>query len=63
MNGKILVVDDEADIRLLLRMELEERGFTVQEAGNGPEGMERFKAEYPDLVSPISGCPGWTAWP
>ncbi|MDD5154168.1 MAG: response regulator [Desulfovibrionales bacterium] len=58
MNGKILVVDDEADIRLLLRMELEERGFTVPEAGNGPEGIERFKAEYPDLVIADLRMPG-----
>ncbi|MDI6790758.1 MAG: response regulator, partial [Thermodesulfobacteriota bacterium] len=58
MNGKILVVDDEADIRLLLRMELEERGFTVPEAGDGPEGIERFKAEHPDLVIADLRMPG-----
>src|SRR4030042_1482748 len=58
MNGKILLVDDEADIRLLLRMELEERGFTVLEAENGPEGIERFRVEHPDLVIADLKMPG-----
>jgi YesN/AraC family two-component response regulator len=58
MNGKILLVDDEADIRLLLRMELYEKGFTVVEAGNGPEGIERFRAEHPDLVIADLKMPG-----
>ncbi len=58
MNGKILVVDDEADIRLLLRMELQERGFTVLEAENGPEGIEMFKAGHPDLVIADLKMPG-----
>lgn len=58
MNGKILLVDDEADIRLLLCMELYEKGFTVVEAGNGPEGIERFRAEHPDLVIADLKMPG-----
>ncbi|MEW6326430.1 MAG: response regulator [Thermodesulfobacteriota bacterium] len=58
MNGKILVVDDEADIRLLLRMELEGRGFTVLEAKNGLEGIEKLKTEHPDLVIADLKMPG-----
>ncbi len=39
MNNKILTVDDEADIRMLIRILLEKRGYTVFEAGSGDEAV------------------------
>ena len=46
----ILIVDDEPDIRNLLRQEISEAGFLVKEAINGKEGIERIRQAQPDLV-------------
>lgn len=40
---KILVVDDEARIRELIREHLESQGYEAREAGDGKEALERFK--------------------
>lgn len=50
MKEKILVVDDEQDIRTLCKVNLEYEGYTVIEAGDGSEGLEILKAEDPDVV-------------
>ncbi|MQC27403.1 MAG: response regulator [Chloroflexi bacterium] len=47
---KILVVDDERDIRELLIDELTDCGYETAEAENGVEALERVKSEHPDLV-------------
>lgn len=47
---KILLVDDEEGIQMLYREELEEEGYQVISAYTGEEGLEKFKAESPDLV-------------
>ena len=39
VRRRVLVVDDEAKIRLLVRQFLEAEGFEVIEAGNGPDGL------------------------
>jgi two-component system phosphate regulon response regulator PhoB len=46
---KILIVDDEPDIRATIRFALEENGFQVQEAGHADEARKLI-AEEPDLV-------------
>jgi len=46
----ILIVDDEPEIRNLLRQEISEAGFLVKEAINGKEGIERIRQAQPDLV-------------
>jgi diguanylate cyclase (GGDEF)-like protein/PAS domain S-box-containing protein len=46
----ILVVDDEQDVRLLLRKELEACGFLVEEASSGESALQRLKITEPDLV-------------
>ncbi len=46
----ILVVDDEASIRELLRQELETEGYTVREAKDGREALVQVKREKPDLI-------------
>jgi CheY-like chemotaxis protein len=48
--AKILIVDDDPDIVLAVRMALESAGHDVREAGSGAEGIEVLKAERPDLV-------------
>ncbi len=45
VKGKVLVVDDEEDIRDVIRMQLEERGFRVIEATNGEEAIEMLHSE------------------
>ena len=50
MKARILVVDDEAEIRRSVRMILEYEGYDVQEASNGPEGLALIEREAPDLV-------------
>jgi DNA-binding response OmpR family regulator len=47
---KVLVVDDEADIRRMMRKVLEERGFAVVEADRGRVALQLMKSESPDLV-------------
>src|SRR5215210_848321 len=50
MKARILVVDDEAEIRRSVRMILEYEGYDVQEAASGPEGLALVEREPPDLV-------------
>ena len=46
----ILVVDDDADIRLLLRLELAAEGHHIVEAGDGEEALRVIEGQPPDLV-------------
>lgn len=46
----ILVVDDDADIRLLLRLELSAEGHRILEAGDGEEALACLEAERSDLM-------------
>lgn len=48
--ARILVVDDDKAIRLLLRAVLERRGHSVVEAENGDEGLRYYRAAPADLV-------------
>ncbi len=48
--AKILIVDDEADVRAMLRQMLERAGHRVVEAADGVEAVERFRAERPDVT-------------
>ncbi|MDP8263930.1 MAG: response regulator [Candidatus Aceula lacicola] len=47
---KILVVDDEKDLRELLKMNLEEKGYEVFTACNGEDGLKVAKEIIPDLI-------------
>ncbi len=46
----ILVVDDDANLRQLLRQELEQRGYHVREADCGTEAIAQIRAQPPNLV-------------
>jgi len=50
MKARILVIDDEAEIRRSVRMILEYEGYDVQEAASGPEGVALAEREPPDLI-------------
>jgi two-component system, OmpR family, response regulator ResD len=47
---KILVIEDEANIAQILRLYLEQAGYTVLTAGDGVAGIELHAREHPDLV-------------
>jgi len=46
----VLVVDDDASTRMMARAFLTRAGFTVEEAGDGAEALERVDASRPDLI-------------
>ncbi|HYG34109.1 MAG TPA: response regulator [Clostridia bacterium] len=46
----ILVVDDSSFARRTLRQILQEAGYTVEEAKDGPEALEKYFLKRPDLV-------------
>jgi DNA-binding response OmpR family regulator len=59
---RVLVIDDEAPIRLLCRVNLEAEGMQVLEAADGPSGLEKAKAETPDVVLLDVMMPGLDGW-
>jgi DNA-binding response OmpR family regulator len=50
VSETILVVDDEPDLRLLVRMTLEGSGYEVEEASTAAEALERANAIRPALI-------------
>lgn len=48
--SRILIIDDEPDMRLAVRNVLKLRGYDVFEAGDGPSALEMARADRPDLV-------------
>lgn len=47
---KLLIADDEAGIRSLVRMTLDDGGFEILEASTGREALELARKHHPDLV-------------
>jgi DNA-binding response OmpR family regulator len=47
---RVLVIDDEAPIRLLCRVNLEAESMDVSEAGDGPSGLAIARADQPDVI-------------
>jgi two-component system alkaline phosphatase synthesis response regulator PhoP len=62
VGARVLVVDDEAPIRLLCRVNLEAEGMEVLEAGDGPSGLEAARRERPDVVLLDVMMPGLDGW-
>ena len=50
MRDRVLIVEDEKDVREMLRLNLKVGGFDVLEAQNGAEGLAIAKAELPSVV-------------
>src|ERR1700733_15363833 len=53
----VLVIDDEAPIRRLLRLTLEPQGYKVYEAGSGLLGLQEAAARRPDVIVLDLGLP------
>jgi DNA-binding response OmpR family regulator len=58
----VLIVDDEAPIRLLCRVNLEAEGMEVLEAQDGPSGVELARSQAPDVVLLDVMMPGPDGW-
>lgn len=50
MSKKILIVEDDGNIRELLRLYLEREGYEITEAANGEEGVEQWRKVNPDMI-------------
>ena len=59
---KVLVIDDEAPIRLLCRVNLEAEGMRVIEAADGPTGLEAARTLLPDVILLDVMMPGLDGW-
>jgi two-component system alkaline phosphatase synthesis response regulator PhoP len=59
---KVLVIDDEAPIRLLCRVNLEAERMDVIEAADGPSGVEKARDERPDVILLDVMMPGLDGW-
>src|SRR5204863_8581801 len=59
---RVLVIDDEAPIRLLCRVNLEAEQMDVLEASDGPTGLEKARNEEPDVVLLDVMMPGLDGW-
>jgi DNA-binding response OmpR family regulator len=59
---RVLVIDDEAPIRLLCRVNLEAEGMQVSEAGDGPGGLDLARAQRPDVILLDVMMPGLDGW-
>ena len=57
-SATILVVDDEPQIRRVMRAALSEKGYPVIEAREGLEAIDKFRAERPDLILLDMNMPG-----
>ena len=59
---KVLVVDDEAPIRLLCRVNLEAEGMEVIEAADGNAGLALARSERPDVILLDVMMPAMDGW-
>ncbi len=57
MNPSALIIDDEIQIRRLLRVALEAAGYTVNEADNGQSGLAEVAYRRPDVILLDLGLP------
>jgi two-component system KDP operon response regulator KdpE len=59
-EGRVLVVDDDPQIRRVMRTTLEARGYYVDEAGSGEQALELARSEKYDLILLDINLPGKT---
>lgn len=59
MSGKILIVEDEANIRELIKFNLIKEGYTIIEAEDGLDCVEYMRKEKPDLIVLDLMLPGY----
>ncbi|HXG03538.1 MAG TPA: response regulator, partial [Candidatus Binatia bacterium] len=57
-SPRVLVIEDDADMREILRTVLEREGYRVEVAEDGPRGIEKAQARPPDAALVDIGLPG-----
>ena len=62
MAQRILAVDDEVDVLLIVKTALQSEGFEVETASNGPDGLAMAKDNPPDLILLDVMMPGMTGF-
>jgi DNA-binding response OmpR family regulator len=62
MRGRILIVEDDDDLRDLVRTVVEREGMETIQAADGREGLRQFYDHRPDLVILDLGLPGMNGW-
>lgn len=60
--ARVLVVEDEPEVRTVLKELLTSHGYTVVEAANGAEGLASCEAESVDVVLCDASMPGMSGW-
>jgi CheY-like chemotaxis protein len=61
LSARILIIDDEINIRMMMRLALEHVGYTAEYAADGPEGLSKYgTGEGWDLVLLDQRMPGMT---
>lgn len=58
MRGDVLIVDDQADVRAVLREILEMEGLTIREAADGAAALRACEERVPDIVFLDLSMPG-----
>lgn len=58
MKKKILVIDDDKNVRTYLASLFEDNGYEVRTAANTKQGLERVKEQIPDLITLDIEMPG-----
>ncbi len=61
-EGRVLVIDDEDDIRELCRVNLEFEGFDVIDAADGQAGLQQAARHRPDVIFLDLMMPGMDGW-
>ncbi|HEY7661197.1 MAG TPA: response regulator [Actinomycetota bacterium] len=64
MSGKrrVLIIEDDPQLLLLMRVNIEEAGFETSLAADGTTGLRRIEAESPDAVVLDLALPGIDGW-
>jgi two-component system phosphate regulon response regulator PhoB len=60
--GRVLVVDDEPDVLLLCRLNLQQRGHELIEASDGSSALELARERHPDVIVLDLMLPGMTGY-
>lgn len=62
LEGRILCIEDESEMIELIRIILESKGFQVEGAAGGAEGLQKIRTYKPDLVLLDLMMPGVDGW-
>ncbi|MCK5707670.1 MAG: response regulator [Candidatus Aureabacteria bacterium] len=54
----VLVIDDQEDLRFILKFDLQKNGYEVIQAGSGEEGIEKARTSRPDIILLDRKMPG-----